>query len=54
MSSSKSFVAGFDSVCPECGCEIAGNLDVIVMNDGDAIHEDCDPEPEPQLPTFPI
>lgn len=52
---SKPFLARYDSRCPECGDEIVGDLDEIVMEDGVAVHEGCaDVDDEPNLPTFPI
>lgn len=52
---SKPFLARYDSRCVECGDEIVGGVDEIVMDDGEAIHADCaDVDDEPSLPTFPI
>jgi len=47
------FTAQYDSICDECGCDILGDVDEIVMLEGEALHEDCAPS-EPRLPTFPI
>lgn len=52
MGASKPFIASFSSTCPECGTEIVGDVDEIVMLDGEAIHEDCAPQPTTR--TFPI
>lgn len=50
---SKPFTAMFDSECPECGSDIQGDYDTIVMVDGEAVHQDCAPEePESGLVTF--
>ena len=51
---SKPFLASYDSRCAECGDEIVGDVDEIVMQDGEAIHADCAVDDEPRLPTFPI
>lgn len=38
---SEPFTAGYDGWCPECGEEIAADVDQIVMRNGEAIHEEC-------------
>lgn len=50
---SRPFTATFDSDCAECGARIVGDVDEIVMLDGEAIHEDCAPAPKTPV-TFPI
>lgn len=52
-SASRPFTAAFDSTCAECGGEIVGNVDEIVMFDGEALHEDCAPKLKKPV-TFPI
>lgn len=52
---SKPFAAQYDSTCAECGDEIVAGFDIIVMDDGEAVHVDCADIPDEQkLPTFPI
>lgn len=50
---SPAFTARYDSICDECGGDIRGDVDEIVMLEGEAIHEDCAPT-EPRPRTFPI
>lgn len=40
MSTSRPFRASFDSTCEGCGEDILEG-DMIVMQDGDAVHADC-------------
>jgi len=46
------FTARYDTICDECGTDILGGIDEIVMREGEAIHEDCAPAPTTR--TFPI
>lgn len=51
MGASRPFPASYDGECAECDGAIYEGDD-IVMLDGEALHEDCAPEPPREPVTF--